>query len=817
LTVSLGQAARRLLQARGLALAALLTLALGIAAIATVFTVVNGVLLRPLPYLEPERLVSLSHTLVVGGSFRVEQSDASLLFNRRHQRSFTHLGGYQVTSAGLGPVSGTDAERVPAGGVTFDLFPTLGITPLRGRLFSESDDRPGAAPVVLLSERLWRRKYGGDPGILNRRLEIDGVPHEVTGILPSGVRFPASDTELWLPLRLDPAKTESATFDYQGVARLREGVSLDEAEGELQALLLRLPEEIPGRLTPEAIEQTRMRASVRPLRDVVVGDVGRLLWVILGASGFVLAIAWANVLNLFLVLAEGRRNALALERALGATPLVIFVEFLCEGFLVSVLAGALGLLAAAASVGYLRSLGGAVDIPRLAEVSLDGTVFGVTALITLLTTFVVGAFPALRSGASSASWASSLTSRSATAHRARHRARNALVVAQVALALVLLVGSGLMTRSVFRLRAVEPGFEPENTMSFRLALPPVSYPGPDESVRFFTRVLDAVAGVPGVRAAGAASKLPLDEQGRTDSAVFAEDRPIPPGSLPGIHPVVYVTPGYFDAAGIPLLSGRSFTRPDPPRVSLEAVVSRALAERYWANESPIGKRVRIYSSGGPWYTVVGMVGDVRDKALDQPEDPMLYCPLLPAREDPRWTPRDIAFVVRTRGEPVAFAAAIRDAVRGLDPSLPLYRIRALADILSLASARSTFTSWLIGGASAAALVLGAVGLYGALSYIVSLRTREMGIRLAIGAPPDEVRRMVLRQGLGVAALGIALGLVGATVLTRYLAALLFEVSPRDPAVLGFAVAVLLLVAAAASWFPAQRAAVVDIARTLRTE
>jgi len=440
---SLHQAARRLVHARGVALAAIVTLTLGLAATITVFTLVNAVLLRPLPYQIPERLVSLSHTLTVGTSFRVEQSDASLLFYGRHQQAFTHFGGYQVTAAGLGPVSGVDAERVPASHVTADLFPTLGILPLRGRLFAESDDRPGASPVVVFAERLWRRKYGGEPGILNRRIEIDGVPHDVIGILPDGVRFPASDTELWLPMRLDPAKTESATFYHNAIARLREGVSVDEAAEEMQALLERLPEEFPGRITRESIDQTHMRASVRPLAEVVVGDVGGVLWVILGAAGFVLAIAWANVANLFLVLAEGRRNAIALKRTLGATWIAILAEFLCEGFLVSAVAGILGVLAAAASVAALRSLGGAVDIPRIAETNIDATVLGVAALTALLTVLFTSGLPALRSRSSS--WASGFASRSATVGRSRHRARHALVVSQVALALVLLVASGALT------------------------------------------------------------------------------------------------------------------------------------------------------------------------------------------------------------------------------------------------------------------------------------------------------------------------------------------------------------------------------------
>jgi predicted permease len=810
---SLHHASRRLARSRALSLAATLTLAVGLAATTTVFTLVNSVLLRPLPYPSAETLVSLSHTLVVGGDLRVEQSDASLLFYGRYQRAFSHLGGYRRNAAAIGPSTGADAERVPASRVTAGFFPTMGVVPLRGRLFTDSDDRPGAAPVALASERLWRRKYGSDPSLVHRMLPIDGVPHELVGILPAGFRFPAPDTELWLPMRLDPAKTETATFDYQAVARLRDGVSLDEAASDLQTLLERLPDEFPGRLTRESIAATHMRVSVRPLAEVVVGDIGRVLFVVLAAAGFVLAIACANVANLFLVHAEGRSSAIALKRALGASRAAVLTDFLSESLLVSAAAFVLGALAATGSASALRAFGSAIEIPRLAEVRIDARVLGVAALLTMGTALLVSVFPALRARTWSLAGVSGMTGWTATSGRARQ----ALVAAQMAIALVLLVGSGLMARSLWRLLSVEPGFEPSHAMTFRLALPAVTYPGTDESVRFYVRAVDAIAEVPGVSAAGAVSKLPLDEQGRVESAVFVEDRPIPEGSLPGIHPITYATPGYFEAAGIPRIEGRSFERPAPPRVALEAVVSRAFAERYWGNESPLGKRVRIYSANGPWYTVVGMVGDVRDRALDQPEDAVLYCPLLPAREDPRWSPRDIALVARATRDPAALAAPVRDAVRALDSSLPLYRIRALDEILKSASARRWLTFLLVAGASAAALFLGTIGLYGVMSHVVTLRAREMGIRLAIGAAPEDVRLLVLRQGLTVTVLGIAVGLASATVLTRFLAALLFEVDAADPAVLALAASFLLLVSAVATWLPARTAARVDVSRALRSE
>ncbi|MFN8058849.1 MAG: ABC transporter permease [Vicinamibacterales bacterium] len=817
----LRHAMRRLLQARGFSVAAILTLTLGISAATAVFSVVNGVLLRPLPYGNPDRLVYLSHTIVVSGISAVDQADATILYYAEHNRSFTALGGYQAAPVNLGGMSGAgatstlDAERVPAGRVTADVFPALEVSALRGRLFSAQDDRPGEPPVVVISERLWRRKYGADAGILDRRIDIDGRPHEIIGVLADSVRFPNDDTELWLPLRLDRAKTESAMFDYKALARLRDSVTLQAAEADLQNLLPHLPEQYPGRMTAASIEQTRLRNAVRPLRDAVVGDIGPLLWIVLGAVVFVLAIACANVANLFLVRAEARQKEFAVQRALGAAPGTILLEFVSEGLLVSLAGGVLGVAAAAWSLSIVRSLGGALDIPRLAEVTIDGTVLVVAAAATILSALFVSAFPGFRALASPVSAVLTATGRSSTAGRDRHHARHLLVASQVALALVLLVGSGLMARTFWQLRAVQPGFDATHALAFRVALPAATYPTQDDSVRFFARAIDEVANVAGVEAVSVASKIPLDEPGRFDSAVFVEDQPLADGQLPGIHPVTFVTPDFFKAAGIPFLAGRTFGRPDPPNVIYEALASRAFAERYWPDGNVIGRRVRIYSNGGAWYTIVGLVGDVRGKTLQDPAEQMLYCPILPA--DPRWSARDLAFVVRTTADPTTTAGAVRNVIKGLDASLPLYRVRPLTDVLAQASSRTSFTFMLLGCASLVALVLGAIGLFGVLSYVVSLRTREMGIRLALGAQPRDVRLLVSRQALAVSLVGIVVGLAGALALSRFLATLLFEVSPMDPLVLSAATMVLLGVAVVASWMPARRAAAVDPTHALRSE
>ena len=812
---SFRHAARRLARAWRFSLAVVLMLALGLGATTTVFAVLYTVLFRPLPYPEPDRLVTLSHTLVVNGTLRVNQTDASLLFLERHHRPFASIGGYQVSSAGLGPAGGTEAEHVSASRVTAGFFPTLGVAPLQGRFFTESDDRPNAAPVAILSERLWARQYGRDPGIVGRPLDVDGVPYEIVGIVAAGVRFPTPATELWVPMRLDPAKTDSASFDYEAVARLRRGVTLEAAAAELEAQFPTLPDEFPGRLTRASIEQTHMRVSVGPLADLIAGDIGRVLWIVFGAAVLVLAIACSNVANLFFVRAERRWHAVAIERALGATSGVVFLEFVCEGVLVAAVAGALGLVVAAGGLGAVQAFAGSVDLPRLSELGINSTVVSVAALSSFVAALVINTVPALRAGpVSSGSFLRSAAS--STIDREQHRVRNALVVLQVGFALVLLVSSGLMARSVWRLRSVVPGFEPAGATTFRLAVPAATYPGTDAPVRFVMQALDGIAEIPGVAAAGVASKVPLDEQGRADSGVFIEGRAMAPGALPGIHPVVYTTPEYFAAAGIPFLEGRSFMRPDPPRVALEAIVSRAFAERYWKTDSPIGKRLRILVNG-PLYTVVGVVGNVRDSALDQSVDPIVYCPLLPAREDLRWAPRDLAFVVRTTGNQAAAMAATRSVIRGLDPSLPVYRVRPLTEVVSNASARRSVTFLLLACATGVALLLGMIGLYGVMSYVVALRTREVGLRLALGAQPSEVIRSVCRQGLTLAALGIGAGLAGALMLTRFLASLLFEVSTTDPAVLIGSAIVLLLIATIATWLPARRAASIDPSLALRSE
>jgi predicted permease len=823
----LRHAARRLLRAPTFTVATILTLMLGIGAVAAVFTVVNGVLLRPLPFADAGQLVDLSHTLTISGITRVNQSDATYLYYREANRTFEAVGAYRAVTASLAPdqeaaVDDSRAERLDAARVSASLFHVLGAQPLRGRTFTEDEDRPDAARVVLIGQGLWERKYGGDPRIVGRGIRVDGVEREVVGVMPAGFRFPKPRTELWLPIGIDPARTRSAAFDYRAVGRLRDGVTVETARADLQRLLPQVPVAFPGRLTAPAIEQTRMQAVVRPLRDVVIGDTGRMLWVVLGAVGFVLLIACANVANLFLVRGEARHHELAIRRALGGGRGSIMAAFIAEGVLVAAVGGALGVMLAAAGVGFLRGMVGVIPLPRLAELQVDAATLGVAAGTTILAALLVSALPALRMSGAAITAALSDGSHTATSGPVRHRARHALVIVQLALALILLAGAGLMARSFAQLRAVEPGFDAANVLVFRAALPEASYDA-DAAAGFVMRALDALGSLPGVERTAAISKLPLDAMARQDTALFVEDRPLEPGDLPSIHQVSFVTPGYFRALGIPLLAGRDIDAPDPARTVHDLVVSASLAARYWTDPTmAIGRRVRM-SPLGPWFTIVGVAGDVRGTTLEAPPDEMLYLPVLtvPGTADvastagTRWAPRDVAYVLRTTLEPSTLLASATRTLGRLDSAVPVYASRTMGEVVAHASASTSFSMILLGIASVAALALGAVGIHGVIAYGVTLREREFAVRLALGARPVDVRRLVSRQAVTSIVLGMTIGIAGAVALTRFMSALLYGVRPVDPITLGAAAALLFVVALGSSWSSARRAAAQDPARALR--
>ncbi|MEJ7810812.1 MAG: ABC transporter permease, partial [Gemmatimonadaceae bacterium] len=762
----LRQVAWKLARTPGFTFVSVLTLALGIGATTAIFTVVNGVLLRPLPYPEPERLVGLWLAAPGIGVEQVGQSDGTYFVNRSEARTLEGIGVYEAGAVNL--TGGSEPERVTASWITAGLLPVLGVRPAQGRWIAEAEDRPGAPPVALIGAALWRRKFGADPAIVGRIIQVDGISREIVGVMPDRFALPDAATQLWLPLAFDPAHVQAFSFNYTGVGRLRRGVSMEDARRDLQRLLPVLPERYPSFVSKDLFAKVRFATLVHPLRDDVVGDVGRVLWVILGTAGVVLLIACANVANLFLVRAEGRQKEIAVRSALGASQSDLLRLALTESLLLAAVGGALGVTLAWSGVRALVRAA-PVALPRLAEVSVDARTLAVAALVAVLAGLLFSVLPILRYRAISLAGALKEGSRGSTSGRERHRARNALVVSQVALALVLLAGAGLMARSFSRLRAVDPGFDAARLLTVRLALPNAAYPRGAERARLFSRLVDRLRETPGVRAAAAVSKMPLLPDGRSNTAVWIESLRAGPNDMPPVHDIAMATDGYFKTMGIALREGRDFEPAERERGTDAVVVSDALARHHWPGRSAIGQRLRP-SPAGPWYTVVGVVASVRGAGLEHPPEEMVYFPMVPMVPVAGDTFVDVnhnmSLAVRTEGDPRSAIAALRREVRALDAGLPLFNLRTMDDVLHGSTVRTSFTLLLLGVASGVALLLGAVGIYGVISYTVSLRTREVGVRMALGARARDVAWMVTRQGIALALLGVALGLGGAVALTR---------------------------------------------------
>jgi predicted permease len=809
---------RRLRKAPGFTAVSILTLALGIGGTTAAFSVVDAVLLRPLPYREPEQLVGLWHTAPGLGMPQVEQSDASYTQYQKATRSFASIASYSYTSVNLTGVE--QPERIQVADATASLLPTLGVNPMLGRWYTAAEDRPGAPHVVVLSSALWQRRFGGDARAIGRTIQLDGIAYEVIGVMPPSFHYPDTRTELWRPMRIDPARLNSGNFNRNAIGRLRAGVTLEAAAHEMQPLLMRMPDEMAGPITRGMLEQARIQVVLRPLRDDVIGDVRPVLFTVLGTVAFVLLIACANVANLFLVRAEARQKEIAVRTAIGATPGHVARLYLGESLVLTVSGAALGIFLAWGAVRALLRLAPA-GLPRAEEISIDATTLGVAVLIAAVAGLFFGALPFVRAGKSDLVSTLKDASRGSSVGRERQRVRNAFVVAQVALALVLLVGSGLMARSFQRLRAVDPGFRAENALTMRLALPDREYADPLRTVGILQQLVDRIAALPGVRVAAITTKLPLAVEGHNGNGVWVEDHPTSPDAVPSIHSMAQVTDGYFAAMGIPIIEGRTLARIDQGRATREMLVSRAFAKHFWPNGSAIGKRIKAGGPDSPWSTIVGVVGDVHDEALTKPADEMIYQPLLalqqamPNDPDTLYAPRGLSVVVRTAGSPTAITAAVRREIAATDANLPLALVRTLDSIVTSAMARTSFTLVMLGVAAFVALLLGAIGIYGVISYMVSLRTREIGVRMALGAQRGQVRGMVVRQGLTLALAGVAIGLASAVALARLIASLLYEVAPTDPLTLGGVSAALLAVAALASWLPARRAAKIDPVEALR--
>jgi len=802
--------ARTLARNAGFAAVAVLTLGLGVGANAAIFSVVNAVLLRPLPWSDPDRTVMIwsrwnafDKTWVADGEVNDYRRRASTLTD------VSAWGDGQVNLTGDG-----EPERVAAGSVTANLFSTLGVSPIRGRLFTAAEDVEGGPRVVLIGYGLWQRRWAGDPAIVGRSIQIDGEAYQVIGVMPPEFVLPTdfqnpTATALWMPAQWDNASTNHGSHGFYAAARLKAGASVAQAQDEMHRIAQAMTQE---GLYPK---QMQFDVVVVPLREEVVGGVRRAIWLLFGAVGFLLLIACANVANLLLARAEARQREIAVRSALGAGRLRVARQLFTESLLLASISAAAGLLMAWVGVRLLAWWNPA-SIPRVAGATLDGRVLLFTTLIALGTTLVFGLAPLVRLLRTDLTDAMKEGSANSTVSGARQRFRNALVVVELALAVVLLVGAGLMLRTLWSLQHIDLGFNPSGVLTMRISLPEASYREPDQVVDFYSRLLARVRELPGVTSAGAARSLPLGSTIGDFGLVIDGYAPSPGTQAKGDWQIV--SPSYLEAMGEQVLRGRTISETDRSDTQLVALVNEEMVRRYWAGRDPIGGRLRIgMRADRPWVTIIGVVKDVRHNGVAGVVKEKFYVPHAQWHKSVGNPIRAMTVVVKTAAAPSTLTASVRGAIRQLDPNLPVADVRPMTEVVGAALSTPRFTSALLSMFAILALTLSAVGIYGVLSYVVSRRTREIGIRVAIGADRGRVLRMVLASGLGLAMIGVVTGLLAALALTRLLSGLLHGVTPEDPATFVAVAGALVAVALAASLAPAWRATRVDPVVALKSE
>ncbi len=811
---------RRFTRAPAFTAIALITLAIGIGANTAVFSVVNGVLIKPLPYANADELVGIWHSAAgLPGLPKLNVSPTMFFTYRENGQTFREMGLWQrggVTVTGQG-----EPELVRSARVTFGTLQTLGVPAALGRWFSVEDDTPGGADTVILMPGYWHRRFGGDSSIVGRTVTIDNRSHTVIGVMPDGFQFLGGETEVILPMRFDRNRLFLGNFSYQGVARLKPGVTLEQANADVGRMLPAWWQAWPAPpgLDKKVFEIARIGPGLTPLKQDVVGDIRDTLWVLMGTIGVVLLIACANVANLLLVRVEGRQQELATRAALGAGWWRIARELLLESLVLGLAGGVLGLGVAYGALKLLVAIG-PETLPRLNEITIDPAVLGFTLLAALVSGLLFGVIPVLKYSGPRIVGALRSATRTSSHSRERHRARNMLVVAQVALALVLLVASGLMIRTFQTLRNVHPGFAaPEEIQTLRVSIPESVEADAERVVRIYNEIVEKISSVPEVKAAAMVSSAPLEGFNSTDP-VAAEDKTYNPGQIPPLRRFKFVSPNYFHTVGTPLIAGRDFTWTDIYDDRRVTVVSENMAREMWGGtQEALGKRIRV-GNVDHWREIVGVVGDVYDNGVHEPAPGIVYWPILMSQfwGQPRFVSRGLTFVVRSdRTNTETFLTQLRQAVWSVNGSLPVALVRTLQELYERSMARTTFALVMLAIAGGMALLLGLIGIYGVISYSVSQRTREIGIRMALGVNHTDVRRMFVRHGLVLAGIGIAVGIAVAAGLARLMASLLFNVSPLD-AVTYVAVSLVLASAAVlASYVPARRAAALNPVQALRAE
>ncbi len=800
------------------------------------FSVLDSVLLRPLRYPVAEQLVAL-HQDAPGAAGLANAADGlnlspSMYFTyAEHNRTFQSLG---VWTPGTANVTGlAEPEQVRTALLSDGVLQTLGVPPAAGRWLLPSDQIPQAPPspfsfsgrssTVVLSYGYWQRHFGGNRSVIGRKLIVDSLPRQIVGVMPKGFRIVKADPDLILPLALDRSHAILAGFAFNGIARLKPGVTIAQANADIARLLpVWMDTWSNGPNTSGRwYENWKIRPTIRPLKQQVVGNMGDVLWVVMGTITLVLLIACANVTNLLLVRAEGRQHELALRSALGASVARIVRSLLVESVILGLMGGILGVGFAYAGLRLLVAIGPA-NLPRLNEVSMDARTFGFTLALSVLSGLFLGLVPALKYAGPQISATLRSASRTASGSRERHRARNVLVVVQVALALVLLVSAGLMIRTAQALRTVEPGFsDAEHLQTVRISIPSSLIPDPKIVIRTQDNLAEKLRSVPSVTSVAFASEAPMEAEPPAWDNIFPEGKTYP-GDVAPLRRFEDVSPGFLHTLGSRLIAGREFTWTDVYNLRPSVMISENLAREFWGTPSAaVGKRLRQFSFA-PWQEVIGVVQDVRQNGIQEKAPATVYWPVLTQSpfvpKGDLTVTRAVTFVIRSeRAGTESFLSQVRQAVWSVNASLPLASVRTMGDIYDESLATTSFTLVMLGIAGTMALILGLIGIYGVLSYAVSQRAREIGIRMALGAEPRTVKQLFLRYGLSLAAAGAVVGLVAAAALTRLMKSVLFGVSPLDP--LTYTAVPLVLVAATvlASYLPARRAAALDPVQTLRAE